>query len=108
MDNGCIEIGNIMTPACSEVIRRLTSILDQHAIFYVVDGVGFNQSPDQAACMTSVRPGMNETAAKPHGNLCLKTCRLIVPDLYELNFMSLLHLDSDEADFLATLVYGEH
>ena len=104
MDNGCIAIGNIMTPASADAIRKLASILDQHAIFYVVDGVGFNQPP----CMTSIHPGQTETADRPHGNFGLKTCRLSVPDLYALNFMSLFHLDSDEADFLSTLVYGEN
>ena len=49
-----------------------------------------------------------ETDDRPQGNFYLKTCRLIVPDLYELDFMSLLCLDSDEADFLSTLIYGEH
>ena len=38
----------------------------------------------------------------------LKTRGLIVPDLYELNFMSLINFNSDEADFLSTLIYGEH
>ena len=108
MDNGCIKIGNIMTPAPADVIRKLASILDQHSIFYVVDVVGFNQPPDHEACMASVHPGQSETAAKQQGDFCLKTCRLIVPDLYALNFMSLFHLDSDEADFLGALIYGEH
>ncbi|MBW2480422.1 MAG: hypothetical protein JRF38_10570 [Deltaproteobacteria bacterium] len=108
MDNGCIEIGNIMTPASAEVIRKLTFILDQHAIFYVVDGVGFNQPPDRAAGMASIHPGRAGTAVRSQGNFFPKTCRLMVPDLYALNFMSLLCLDSDEADFLSTLIYGEH
>ena len=33
---------------------------------------------------------------------------LIVPDLYKLNFMSIVYLDSEEADFLSTLIYGEN
>ena len=72
MDNGCIAIGNIMTPASADVIRKLASILDQHSIFYVVDGVGFNQPPDHEACMASVHPGRTETAVRPHRNFCLK------------------------------------
>ena len=108
MDMGCIEIGNIMTQTSAEVIRKLTFILDQHAIFYIFDGVGFNQPPDRAAGMASIPPGRAGTAARPQGNFYPQTCRLIVPDLYALNFMSLLHLDSDEADFLSTLVYGKH
>ena len=33
---------------------------------------------------------------------------LVVPDLYELDFMSIIDLDSEEADFLSILIYGEN
>ena len=108
MDNGCIEIGNIMTQAPLEVIRKLKSILDQHGIFHISDGVEFNKTSDQAACNTLIHPDQIGAADKPQGNFYLQICRLIVPDLYALNFMSLINLNSDEADFLAALIYGEH
>ena len=108
MDNSRIEIGNTITTASAEEIRKLTSILDQHAIFYVCDGIGFNRPSGQAACKTYIHPGRVATADKPQNNIYLKTRGLIVPDLYELNFMSFINFDSDEADFLSTLIYGEH
>ena len=42
MDNGIIEIGNIMTQASPDVINKLKSILDQHGIFHIFDGIIFN------------------------------------------------------------------
>lgn len=108
MDAGRIEIGDTISQASEEVIIKLTSILDQHAIFYVRDGIGFNGPSGQAVCKTYIHRGRVATAEKPQNNFYLKTRRLIVPDLYELNFMSFINFDSDEADFLSTLIYGEH
>ncbi|CAB1075308.1 hypothetical protein JY97_04210 [Alkalispirochaeta odontotermitis] len=108
MDNGRIEIGNTITQASAEDIIKLTSILDQYAIYYICDGVGFNKPPNQVDCVTSFHPGRAATAAKPSDYFYLKTNRLIVPDLYQLNFIDLILLDSEEADFLSTLIYGKH
>ena len=38
----------------------------------------------------------------------LKFRKLIAPDLYKLNHMSLIFFDSEEADILATFVYKGH
>ncbi len=57
MDNGCIEIGNINTNASSEVVRKLKSILDQHAIFHIVDGVMFYDSRQKAARLHEIQQG---------------------------------------------------
>ena len=38
----------------------------------------------------------------------MKYRELIVPDLYNLNFMSIVYLYSEEADFLSTMIYGEN
>ena len=94
MDIGFIEIGNIMRQASSEVIRKLKSILDQHDIFHISDGVFF-QSPHRNG---------DSRRAIPHGRtkegLYTKKYlhrdkqitndlnhhrELIVPDLYEPN-----------------------
>jgi len=31
-----------------------------------------------------------------------------VPDLYKLDYMNLIFFDSEEADFLASIVHGSH
>ena len=41
MDCGLVEIGNITTKASTGAIRKLKSILDQHRIYHIVDGVIF-------------------------------------------------------------------
>ena len=108
MDKGCIEIGNIITRASAEVIGKLRSILDRHAIFYVCDGIEFNPPSGQAVCKTYIHRGRFATADNQQDNIYLKTRGLIVPDFYELNFMSFINFNSDEADFVSTLIYGEH
>jgi hypothetical protein len=115
MDNGCIEIGNINTKASTEAIRKLKSILDQNGIFHIIDGVMFDRPHAKRVRMKEFHPGRVREANKTKGKFrrrkmhhsdLYKYQKLIVPDLYELNFMSLLCFDSEEADFLSTLVYG--
>ena len=117
MDNGYIKIGNINTSASTEVIRKLKTILDQHAIFHIVDGVMFYDSPKKAARTREIHRGRVREANKTQNDFCRNKLHqsdydryreLIVPDLYELDFMSLTDLDSEEADFLSTLIYGEN
>lgn len=117
MDNGFIEIGSIMTRASTEVVSRLKSILDGHGIFYIADGVEFNRGiRNGGSKQKTIRSRVNEAShtqneSRPGEQLLVdleKYRELIVPDLYALNFMSLIDLDSEEADFLATLIYGEH
>ena len=117
MDNGCIKIGSINTSASTEVIRKLKTILDQHAIFHIVDGVMFYDSPKKAARTREIYRGRVREANKTQDDFCRNKMHqsdsdkyrdLIVPDLYELDFMSLIDLDSEEADFLSILIYGEN
>ena len=117
MDKGCLEIGNINTPASAGVIRKLKSILDQHGIFHIIDGVMFNQPHKNAARRKAVHRGWvrecNYSQDDSHRDKKLpvdleKYQELIVPDLYKLNYMSIANFDAEDADFLATLVYGEN
>jgi len=117
MDNGCIKIGNINTSTSTEVIGKLKTILDHHAIFHIVDGVMFYDSPKKAARTREIHRGWAREANKTQDDFCRKKMHqsdpakyreLIVPDLYELDFMSLTDLDLEEADFLSTLIYGEN
>ena len=115
MDNGCIEIGNIMTQASPDVISKLRSILDQHGIFHIVDGVLFNPpNRNWASNKATLRDGINNVKHAsndllPDGQFRIEIenyRELIVPDLYKLNFISIVHFDAEEADLFAELIYG--
>jgi len=108
MDKGFIEIGNINTQVTSDVIRKLKSILDQHGIFHIIDGVIFFHPHAKAARIKEIHPDRVRETNQTKGDFHLRYQELIVPDLYELNYMSLIYLDSEEADFLSTLIYGEN
>ena len=108
MDSGFIEIGNINTKASTEAIIKLKSILDQHAIFHIIDGVRFFHPQENAARMQEFHRGRARECKRAKDDVHRQYRELIVPDLYELDFMSLLYFDSEEAEFLATLVYGEN
>ena len=117
MDYGIIEIGDIATKASADDIRTLKSILDRHRIYHIVDGITFFHP-----CTKTVRLKENDERRSgkvdPSGD-CLrkrenhhsdhyKLRELIVPDLYKLDYMNLIFFESEEADFLATIVYGGH
>jgi len=109
MEMGLIEIGSINTQASAEVIGKLKYILDRYGIFHIVDGVGYNQPHTQAARRQhAVHQGRVSEVNQGQDDFSLKDWELIVPDLYNLNFMSLIYLDPEEADFLAILIYGEN
>ena len=114
MDNGFIEIGNIMTRASSEVINKLKSILDQHGIYHISDGDTFYSPHRNGASGKAILQGRFKEGIYSQNDLCRnkrsptnleKYQTLIVPDLYALNFISLIFLDPEEAKFLATLIY---
>lgn len=108
MDNGRIEIGSINTKASTEAIRKLKSILDQHGIFHIIDGVMFFHPHEKAARMQEIHQGRVREVHNAQDNFQNKFRELIVPDLYGLDFMSLIDFDSEEADFVSTLIYGEN
>ena len=117
MDYGIIEIGDIATKASTDDIRKLKSILDRHRIYHIVDGVTFFHP-----CTKAVRLKENDERRsekvdtsevclrknKDHHSDHYKFRELIVPDLYKLDYMNLIFFESEEADFLATIVYGGH
>jgi hypothetical protein len=117
MDYGLIEIGDIATQASTDDIRKLKSILDRHHIYHIVDGVRFFHPYAKAVRLKKNRQGrvgkVDTTAnclrkRKNHHSDHSKFRELIVPDLYKLDYMSLIFFDSEEADFLATVVYAGH
>ena len=114
MDYGLIEIGDIATKASTDHIRKLKSILDRHRIYHIVDGVTFFHPHHKAVPLKENhqdRGGKVDTTEdrlrkrKNHHSDDSRFRELIAPDLYKLNYMSLIFLDSEEADFLATFVY---
>ena len=107
MGNGCIKIGNIITQVSAEDIGRLKSILDQYAIFHIIDGVMFYLPQQQTNLMNASHPDRVREINKTQDNFPVEYRKLVVPDLYKLNYMSLADFDSEEADFLAVLIYGE-
>ena len=117
MDYGLLEIGDIATKASTDDIRKLKSILDRYRIYHVVDGVTFFPPHAKAARMKEnhqSRVGKTDTTAdrlrkaNKHHSDHSKFRELIVPDLYKLDYMNLIFFDSEEADFLATIVYDGH
>ena len=117
MDYGIIEIGDIATKASADDIRKLKSILDRHRIYHIVDGVTFFHPCTKAVRLKENhqdRVGKVDPTAdrsrrrKNHHNDNFKFRKLIVPDLYKLDYMSLIFFDSEEADFLVTIVYDSH
>ena len=116
MDSGLIEIGNIASKASIADIRKLKSILDRHRIFHIVDGVTVFHPHAKAARMKENhqgRIGKMDTNAdrlrkrKNHHSDHSEFRELTVPDLYKLDYMSLIFFDSEEADFLATFLYKD-
>ena len=117
MDYGLIEIGNITTKASTDDIRRLKSILDRHRIYHIVDGVTFFHPNAKAVRLKEnhqdrvgkVDPTEDRLRkAKNHDSDHSKFRELIVPDLYKLDYINLIFFDSEEADFLATIIYDSH
>jgi hypothetical protein len=117
MDCGLIKIGDIATKVSTDDIIRLKSILDRHRIYHIVDGVTFFHPHVKAVRLKEnhqERVGKVDTnqdglrKRKNDQSDHLKYRKLIAPDLYKLNYMSLIFFDSEEADFLATFVYKNH
>ena len=116
-DYGLIEIGDIATKASTDDIRKLKSILDRHHIYHIVDGVTFFHPGTKAVRLKEndeSRSGKVDTSEdhlrkhKNHHSDHSKFRELIVPDLYKLDYMNLIFFESEEADFLAAIVYDSH
>ncbi|MGD2011790.1 MAG: hypothetical protein PVI76_11870 [Desulfobacterales bacterium] len=117
MDYGHVKIGDITTKASTDDIRKLKFILDRHRIYHIIDGVTYfhphakavrlkenHQERVRKVDATQDRSLKRKSDKSNH----LKFRKLIAPDLYKLNYMNLIFFDSEEADFLATLVYKNH
>ena len=57
--------------------------------------------------MNASHPDRVREISKTQDNFPVGYRNLVVPDLYKLDYMSLADFDSEEADFLATLIYGK-
>ena len=117
MDYGLIEIGDIAMKASTDDIRKLKSILDRHHIYHIVDGVTFFHPCAKAVRLKENHESRSEEVdtsedrlhkRKKHHSDPSKFRELIVPDLYKLDYINLIFFDSEEADFLAAIVYDSH
>jgi len=113
-DKGIIEIGNSKIEATQEEIRILKSILDNLYIYHIIDDVVFFSPFDAAIRMKAIhnvkvwkveRDGSVSRNNRFGHSGCFEYRKLVIPDLYEFNFINLLLLDNEEADFIGDLVY---
>ena len=114
-DSVTLKIGNVTSRATCDDARKLKSILDEHRIFHIVDGSVFYSSSERFLFRNQIHKVSCWKAANGEstswkgwfnqrkGSDCRK---LIVPDLYKINFLSLIFLDTEEAEFLGDLIYG--
>lgn len=115
IDKGTIEIGDTKIEAIPEDIRALKSILDDLRIYHIVDDIVFFCPFDAAARMKAIhnvkvwkteRDGSVNLKNRFGHSRCFEYRNLVLPGLFEINFINLLLLDEKEAEFLGGLVYG--
>jgi hypothetical protein len=114
-EKGIIQFGDSKIEADPEDIRALKSILDKLRIYHIIDDVVFFSAIDAAARMKALHR-VKVWKVERDGSVSLKNRfghsgrfqyrRLVLPEFYEINFINLLLLDVDEAEFIGGLVYG--
>jgi hypothetical protein len=114
-DSVTLKIGNVTSRATCDDVRKLKSILDEHRIFHIIDGSVFYNSSERFLFPNQIHEIRIWKAANGGSVSCKgrinqrkgSDCRkLIVPYLYKINFLSLIFLDTEEAEFLGDLIYG--
>jgi len=112
---GIIEISGEKIKTTREDIRKLKSILDELHIMHIIDDV-VCYSPSEAAEHTKEINTVRMWKIEKDGDVSLKNRfgrseqfeyrELIIPDLFEINYMRLLLLDDENYRFLGNLLYG--
>jgi len=115
IDKGIVEFGGKRTELAVEDILKLKSILDELGIMHIIDDVTFS-SPTEEVERMKVTPDLrmwmveNDSSVSPKDEFDhrkrLEFRELIIPYLFEIDFMSLTQLDYEEAELLADLLYG--
>jgi hypothetical protein len=113
--NGIVEIGGKRVKVAREVIRKLKVCLDELCITHIVDDVPF-YSPCEAALAVEeiddvgICNGKKEGRVSPesdsHLSGKLEFRELIIPYFYQIDFISLIQLSDEDAEFLGDLLYG--
>ena len=112
---GIVEIGGKRTKVAKEDIRKLKNILDELSIMHIVDDVTFCSFCKAASRMDRIADagiynGKNECNASPENgprkNRLFEFRELIIPHFYIIDYVSLIQLNDEDAEFLRNLLYG--
>ena len=119
-NTGIVDIGGKRVEVAREDIRKLKYIMAELGIIHILDDVAlddvaFSDTCAAAEWMEKTHPGrMHEVKVDGHLNPdfgCGHRGRfefqeLIIPDIYQIDYLSLTQLDNEEAEFLGDLLYG--
>ena len=115
MITGIVEIGGKRTEVAREDIRKLKISLDELCIMHIVDDVTF-YSPCEAVLAVEeiddlgICNGQKEGSVSPesdsHLSGKLEYRELIIPYFYQIDYISLIQLNDEDAEFLGDLLYG--
>jgi len=115
IDKGVIDIGGKRTEVGREDVRKLKDLLDELDVMYIIDDVTVGSPCDEAELTKEpADPKMwkvkNDAGIEPGDGFGrggdLEFRELIIPYFFETDFMSLMQLDYEEAEFLGELLYG--
>ena len=112
---GIVEIGGKRTEVASEDIRKLKISLDELCITHIVDDVTF-YSPCEAALAVAEIDDVGICNGKKGGRVSpesdshlsgkLEFRELIIPYFFEIDYISMIQLNDEDAEFLGDLLYG--
>ena len=114
-DTGILEIGGKRAEVARKDIRRLKLILDELGITHIIDDITFFDPLEQGR-----RKKGNFNIMKLKAENCGKLSReivfgrrvdfefreMIIPYIFNIDYLSLTQLDYEEAEFLGYLLYG--
>ena len=112
---GIVEIGGKRTEVAREDIRKLKVCLDELCITHIVDDVTFYSPCEVALAVEEVDDvgicnGKKEGSVSPesdsHLSGKLEFRELIMPYFYKVDYISLIQLSDEDAEFLGDLLYG--
>jgi len=112
---GIVEIGGTRTEVAREEIRKLKVCLDDLCIMHIVDDVMF-YSPCEAALdaeeiddigvCNGQKEGRVSSASGHRKNGQFEFRELIIPYFYAIDYISLIQLNDEDAEFLGNLLHG--
>ena len=112
---GVVEFGGKKTEVARGEIWRLKLSLDELCILHIVDDVMFYSHCEEALAVGEVgKAGVcidrNEKSVNPENGTRLSEKlefrELIIPYFYTIDYISLIHLNNEDAELLGDLLYG--